>query len=235
MKNSTQQELATILDVPVDQRDAAWRARFKSVISKAVLFGTARGAFHGPDGFPYVANSARISNIGYLPFSEMARNGVQRVHGIAVFDSQDTAGEPVYIFTHGDLVAYEVYDDFDVTLQTVASRGPFEKDTHVLKLDDGRFIGAPSKEFVPPSTRASCLQLLRKLFKVPDPQLWVYFDPRLGVHAAFNLASATGLQQTSANLEAALRLLAWFFPRSYQLCVLPPEIDVAQLSSKSIR
>jgi hypothetical protein len=212
-------EVATLFETPRDQRDQNWMQQFYVAVPDASLMSFDPQVKVGPDQFPYFQMS--IPEAG--PFTTFCvthildyvlDNGL----GIAIFGDSSRSDGPQWVFTFGDLLSFSLYGRFD-------GNPADQTDGSGATGGDGRVLqAAPSESYLPACARKALARYMRQVIQHPDPKVALVVDPRLS--PARNLMLNLTLEQYHGNsetLDAAMRYLTWFVPRSYSLMPMPPE------------
>lgn len=212
-------ELAELFATPRDRRDSSWMQQFYSAVPDATLVSFTPQVEFGPDQFPYFQMS--IPAPGPLtPFcvthvlDDVLDNGM----GIAIFGDPNRENGPEWVFSYGDLLSYSLYGRFDGNpdaLDNVPSTAA-DGASEILR-------AAPSESYFPARARRSLGLYMRNMFHHPDPKIALAVDPNLS--PSTNLMVNLTLEQYDGDadkLDAAMRYLLWFVPRTYSLMATPP-------------
>jgi len=213
-------ELAALFATPREQRDSAWIQGFYSAVPDATLMSFTPQVEYGPDQFPYF--QLAIPDPGPLtPFcvSHVLDYILDNGLGIAIFGDSTRANGPQWVFSYGDLLSYNLYGHFDGDPNEAnqASAPAQSAGREVLQ-------AAPSESYFPARARRSLGRYMRRMFQHPDPKVTLVMDPQLNPprNLMINLTLAQ-YQGDRSKLDAAMRYLTWFIPRTYSLMPMPPE------------
>jgi hypothetical protein len=141
--------------------------------------------------------------------------------GIAIFGDPSRADGPQWVFTYGDVLSYSLYGQFDGN-----PPGPNGVPSAAAEGEHQILRATPSDSYLPVRARRSLGRYMRDVFHHPDPKVALIVDPHL--NPARNLMVNLTLDQydgESDKLDAAVRYLTWFIPRSYSLMALPTGWD----------
>ena len=212
-------ELAALFETPRESRDPDWIRQFYAAVPDASLMSFTPQVQQGPDQFPYF----HMSIPGEGPFTTfcvthvldyLLDNGL----GVAIFGDPSRSDGPQWVFTYGDLLSFSLYGRFD-------GNPADQTDSAATGSGDGRVLqAAPSEAYFPERARKALGRYLHTMFHHPDPKISLIVDPRL--NPARNLMINLTLEQYQGDqkkLDAAMRYLTWFIPRSYRLMPMPPE------------
>jgi hypothetical protein len=214
-------ELARLFAAPGDHRDAAWIAQFYDTVPDATLMSFPSQVQAGPDSFPYFQMA--MPDPGPLtPFciTHLLDYVLDNGFGIAIFGDSTRSKGPEWVFTYGDLLSYSLCGRFDGEPSEPAGVGTAQEEAHqILK-------AAPSEAYLPTRARRALGFYMRKVFQHPNPKVALIVDQHL--KPARNLMVNLSLEQYHGDrrkLDAAMRYLMWFLPRTYSLMPLPPGWD----------
>jgi len=212
------QAVAALFAQERESRDDAWRRNFYAAVPDASLMSFDPQVNLGPDQFPYFHMA--IPDPGPLtPFSIshlldfLLDNGL----GIAIFGDSSRSEEPEWVFSYGDLLAFSLYGDFD---------GDPPETTHAPKPAAGGrsvLVAAPSEAYLPARARRAIGAYSRKIFHLDNPKIGLVDDPQStpSRYLIINLTLAD-YHGDQGKLDAALRYLSWFVPRTYRIAAMPP-------------
>jgi hypothetical protein len=214
-------ELAELFAVPHDRRDGAWIARFYAAIPDATLMSFPSQVDNGPDSFPYF--QLAMPDPGPLtPFclSHVLDYVLDRGCGMVIFGDSSRSKPPEWVFTYGDLLSYSLYRRFEgESPEPVGGEATAGGAHQILK-------AAPSEAYLPARARRVLGSYMHRVFQLPSPKVALIVDPKLT--PARNLMVNLSLEQYHGDkrkLDAAMRYLLWFLPRTYSLMPLPPGWD----------
>lgn len=212
-------ELSGLFETPRDGRDSLWMQRFFSAVPEATLASFTPQVEIGPDEFPYFHMS--IPAPGPLtPFciTHVLDFVLDNGTGIAIFGDPSRENGPEWVFSYGDLLSYSLYGRFD--------GNPAElDDPHDSGAGKSEILqAAPSESYFPARARRSLGQYMRNMFQHPDPKIALIVDRNL--HPQKNLMVNLRLEHYDGDqekLDAAMRYLLWFVPRTYSLLSMPAD------------
>jgi hypothetical protein len=214
-------ELAELFDTPHDRRDGAWIAQFYAAVPDASLISFPSQVEAGPDSFPYF--QLAMPEAGPMtPFcvTDLLDYVLDNGFGIVIFGDSSRSNAPEWVFTYGDLLSYSLYGRFEGEPPEPVGSTAAEEGVHqVLR-------AAPSESYLPATARRALGSYMHKVFQHPSPKVGLLVDPTL--KPARNLMVNLTLEQYDGDkrkLDAAMRYLLWFLPRTYSLMPLPPGWD----------
>jgi hypothetical protein len=209
------QVLADLFAEPREGRGDAWREQFYAAVPDATLMTFEPQVSEGPDELPYF--QLAIPDPGPVtPFcvthllDVVLDNGL----GIAIFGDSSRSEGPEWVFTYGDLLSYNLFGRFD--------GDPAERLAPGESKQDQVLVAAPSEEYLPARARKAMGNFVRSMYHHPDPRVALVYDP----HAtpARNLMINLTLEDYDGDaekLDAAVRFLCWFLPRTYTIGAMP--------------
>jgi len=209
--------------VPRDQRDDAWRGRFYRAVVDASMRAFDPQVSVGPDGFRYFMLALPQPG-AFTPFciphilDYVLDNGC----GISVFASEPP-GDPEWVFSYGDVLAYFLYGDFDGDpAERAHDHGPGGFSTEKLKEPRRVLIGSPSEQYYPKRATNVLTRFLHDRLGVARPEIKVLADPTVcpTLSLAINVGSAD-YGGDATRLYEAMRYVRWFLPRTHGLMSLP--------------
>ena len=214
--------------MPAEKRDAEWQSKFLAAVPNASLASFDPQIEMGPDDFPYFQLAipdpgpfTTFSLVHILP--DVLKNGV----GVVVHASVRRDQGPLWVFTHGDMLSYQLFQDFlgDPGVYKNAEP-PAGKDAHreVLR-------SVPSEGYFPASSRAAMGRFMRGPFRHPDPRIGLVDGAALRPHRSLMVnLRARDYGGDRKKLESALRYLGWFVPRTYGIMALPDDWPDAEMA-----
>jgi hypothetical protein len=218
------QTLVELFATAREQRDDAWRRRFYDAVVDASMRAFEPQVEQGPDGFLYF--SLALPEPGpFTPFSVshileyVLDNGV----GIAAFGPAGRSADPEWVFTYGDLLAYQLYGDFE---GDPAERG-HQHDRSGIAVETVKerrevLVGSPSEQYYPKRAVAALARFMHERLNVPEPEIKVIADPTAcpSLSLAINVRPAD-FGGDLERLGAAMRYVRWYLPRTHGLMSLP--------------
>ena len=220
--------LADLAFVHSEQRDAEWQSRFLAAVPNASLASFDPQIETGPDGFPYF--QLAIPDPGpFTTFSlvhvlaDVLKNGV----GAVIHSSARRDQMPLWVFTHGDMLSYHMFQDFsgDPAIYKIAEPPPGkDADRKLLR-------AVPSEAYFPASSRAAMGRFMRGPFRHPDPRIGLVDGASLQPHRSLlvNLR-ASNYGGDRKKLDSAMRYLTWFVPKTYSIMALPDDWSDTEMS-----
>jgi hypothetical protein len=209
------QILAELFAEPREGRDDRWREQFFAAVPDATLMTFEPQVCEGPDEFPYfqlaIPDPGPVTPFCVTHLLDVALdNGL----GIAIFGDSSRSEGPEWVFTYGDLLSYSLFGRFDGdSAERLASGGG--KQNQVL-------VAAPSEEYLPARARKAMGNFVRSMYHHPDPRIALVYDPQ--ATPSRNLMINLTLEDYDGDeekLNAAVRFLGWFLPRTYRIRAMP--------------
>lgn len=211
--------LAALFAVASEKRDAAWIRDFYAAVPDASLISFNPQIQSGPDHFPYF-HLALPDPGAMTPFcvTHLLDYVLDNGYGIAIFGDSSRSKHPDWVFSYGDLLSYSLYGRFDGDAAAGAP-GP-----HIAPAGTQVLRATPSEAYFPTRARRVLGNYLRKMFQHPDPKIALIDSPTL--KPSRNLMINLTLAQyhgDKGKLDAAMKYLLWFVPRTYSLMPMPSE------------
>lgn len=220
--------LADLASIPPVQRDDAWRDSFFDAVPNASLVSFVPQTEVGPDGFPYF--QLAVPDPGpFTPFSmvHVLEDVLHNGSGIVIHSSTSRSEPPVWVFTHGDMLAYRLFQDFggDPEIYNTGEPPPVEGADRTL------LRAVPSEAYFPPDSRAAMGRFMRGPFQHPDPRIGLVDGASLWPHRSLMVnLRARDYQGDRNKLDSAMRYLTWFIPKTYSIMPLPDDWSDADMS-----
>jgi hypothetical protein len=222
------QRLTDLEAIAPEQRDDGWRCSLFDAVPNASLASFDPQVEMGPDGFPYF--QLAIPDPGpFTPFSlvhllkDFLKNGV----GAVIHSSTRRDGPPLWVFTHGDLLSYHLFQDFsgDPKIYRVAEPPPAkDADRTILR-------AVPSEAYFPAASRAALGRFMRGPFRHPGPRMGLVegssLRPRRSLMVNLRARDYGGDRK---KLDSAMRYLSWFVPKTYSIMALPDDWSDGDMS-----
>jgi hypothetical protein len=213
-------KLVDLMTVPPDGRDAAWCDEFVRAAPNASLASFDPQIQTGPDSFPYF--QLALPDPGpFTPFSlvhilpDVLKNGT----GVVIHSSMRRDQQPAWVFSLGDMLSYSLFQDFkgDPKLYSQPAPPRIREDLNILR-------ASPSESYFPAGARAALARFMRGPCRVPTPKIGLVsgaaLSPRQSLMVNIRLADYDGDKQ---KLDAAMRYLTWFIPKTYSMMPLPDD------------
>ena len=215
--------------IPPQRRDDAWGANVMRAAPNASLTALEPQIQNGPDTFPYfqLAIPDPGAPVVSAPFSivQVIPHVLEAGAGAVIHVNPRRDQSPLWVFSFGDLLAYSLFQDFLGDPKVYSdTTPPNPNDRQLLK-------ASPSVAFLPPTARAAIGRFMRGPFRHPSPKIGLVtgasLKPRQNLMVNLRLQDYGGDKK---KLDAAMRYLLWFIPKSYGLLALPDEWPDADMS-----
>ena len=218
--------LAALVTAPPEQRDEGWCASVLSAAPNASLTALDPQIQEGPDTFPYF--QLAIPDPGsFTPFSivHVLPQMLEAGSGAVIHANPRRDQPPLWVFSFGDLLAYSLFRDFNGDPHVYSdTTPPNPEDKQILK-------ASPSESYLPATARAAIGRFMRGPFRHPNPKIGLVtgasLQPRQNLMVNLRLKNYGGDQK---KLDAAMRYLLWFIPKSYAIMALPDDWSDADMS-----
>jgi len=220
--------LAELLAVAPDVRDDTWCDSVLRAAPNASLAALDPQIQNGPDTFPYF-QLAMPDPGPFTPFSivHVLNHVLEAGAGVVIHANLRRDQQPLWVFSFGDLLAYSLFQDFKGDPKVYSdTTPPNPNDRQILK-------ASPSESYLPSTARAAMGRFMRGPFQHPSPKIGLVTGASLKPHQ--NLMVNLRLKDYDGDrkkLDAAMRYLSWFVPKSYGLLALPddwPDADMSPL------
>lgn len=142
--------LAALFRTPRPAHDSRWIARFHAAVPDAPLMAMAPEIQQGPDGFLYRQFDLPPGRGGQATTLRASLDSILDAGQGAVIYGRDTAA-PEWVFTFGELLAFDLYGNFEGAPEDEPSHGGNIKVTVQAKTE--MLIGAPSEAYFPARAR----------------------------------------------------------------------------------
>ena len=210
-------QVATLAATPQPQRDDAWCHAFLNAAANASLAALDPQIQDGPDTFPYF--QLALPDPGpFTPFSIMhvSNHVLQAGAGVVIHANLRRDQQPLWVFSFGDILAYSMFGDFKGDPKVYLDRTPPDpSDRQILR-------ASPSESYLPTPARAAIGRFMRGPFRHPSPKIGLVtgasLSPRQSLMVNLKRSDYGGDQK---KLDAAMRYLTWFVPKSYSMMALP--------------
>jgi len=215
------QRLAELIAVPPDERDDAWANNFLAAAPNASLTSFEEQIQVGPDGFPYF--QLALPDAGaFTPFSivHVLKDCVDNGVGAVIHTSTKRDENPAWVFTLGDLVSYSLFQDFSGDPKVYNDQEPPPDES----VDQSLLRAVPSEEYFPSGARDAMGRFMRGPFQVPEPKIGLVSGPSLRPTESLMVnLRASDYDGDREKLDAAMRYLTWFVPKTYSIMALPDD------------
>jgi len=215
-------KLIELFKLPAGDRDAEWYIEFFRVVPTAALRVPEKEIMTGPDGFPYVLMFIPPADAEFRAFSVAAVLDVciEKGVGIAIYPEQQ--GQPLWVFTYGNLLSYKLTGQFDARQSFTAPPPPTSAPRQMI-------LSQPSEEFLPRHARGSIRRFL-EMNGVKDPKIALLTDPAVFPPQQLAFDLRPDQFQSRELFEEICRRLTWYLPPSYVFRTLQqrdPKIEAA--------
>lgn len=220
--------LATLAATPPQKRDQAWCDDVLRAAPNASLAALNPQIQDGPDTFPYF--QLALPNAGsFPPFSivHILNHVLEAGAGVVIHTNLRRDQQPLWVFSFGDILAYSMFQDFKGDPKVYTDKTPPNpNDRQILK-------ASPSELFLPATARTAIGRFMRGPYRHPSPKVGLVsgasFQPRQNLMVNLRLKDYGGDKK---KLDAAMRYLSWFIPKTHGLLALPDDwsdVDMAPL------
>lgn len=215
------QRLAALIAVPQEQRDEEWCASFLAAVPTASLASFDPQIVAGPDSFPYFQLAMPDAG-AFTPFSvvDVLEHVLQAGAGVVIHTSTRRDENPAWVFTLGDMVSYSLFKDFQGDPEVYSKEDP----PPAADVDRSLLVAVPSETYLPANARAAMGRFMRGPFQVPEPKIGLVSGASLRPRESLMVnLRASDYGGDGNKLDAAMRYLTWFIPKTYSVMPLPEE------------
>ncbi|HEY4252353.1 MAG TPA: hypothetical protein VGM87_14165 [Roseomonas sp.] len=210
--------LAALFRTPRVGRDPRWIERFYAAVPDAPL-AAVEPAFHrGPDGFPYRNLDLPPGRGGQATTLRASLDAILDAGQGAVILGGDTT-TPEWVFTFGDLLAFDLFGNFNGDPQDGPSHG---QNRQIQVAAGARMLtGSPSESYFPARARRALGAYL--MGRVAEGSGWrpgIAFVDMEGLQPRRNLMVNISLEELrgdQAAFDTEMRFIRWFLPRDHGL------------------
>lgn len=201
-----------LMETPFEQRDTLWIDAFLKNIDGANLKLSQPEVILATDGYPYIQLETVKSDKSFQAFviDQQLPSILGQGFGIVINAKNQT---PDWVFTYGDIVNYELNDEF------YTNESPFSTQTENVAItpDEKILIGQPSEAILPKYLKKQLREFLVQFgVKTPKTMLLArnYEDEQqVTQDLVFNFTPTQFA--TEEAFKEVMRTLAWFMPRHY--------------------
>ncbi|WP_426958556.1 hypothetical protein [Muricoccus radiodurans] len=180
----------------------------------------------GPDGFPY-RNLDLTPGRGGVPTTLRESLGaiLDAGEGATIFGAD--SGAPEWVFTFGDLLAFDLYGNFDGAPEDEPTAETNRQVT--LRAGTQMMIGSPAESYFPERARRALGAYLHRRVAAGSawgPAVALVVHPELRPQR--NLMINIGLEELrgdQAALDTEMRFIRWFLPRRHGLLSRGPGME----------
>lgn len=221
-------ELFSLFEIPREERDQDWLEDFFSAIPTASLQGFKPQIHRGPDGFPYLLLSLPESGEEFDAFCVVDAVPYCLKHGcgIAVYASPNNMNEPEWVFTFGNLWAFENFGNFIgdpkdelPTPETQAAMTEAANEPREIQ------VAAPPDEYLPSYARSALSRFLREAIGLENARVALIVDPIARPTRSLMFAD---LQPESFEKQEhfvqVMQAIRWFLPATRGLMAGIPQV-----------
>jgi hypothetical protein len=203
--------LASLLAIPREGRDDAWRHAFYAEVADAPVVPAEPPVARGPDGLPYlvVERAEPHASAGTAPLRDHVRRATEEGLGLVLDPAAD---EAAWVFSYGSLLWFRMSGYFELPeLEAESPAAPGQDGERVL-------IGAPSEAFLPGYARAVLRKVLVAL-GIEEPGVFLIHRPGEAVPSLV-LSLFPDQFEGPERLGEVLSALTWYLPHHYRLVAL---------------
>lgn len=206
------QALLSLVEVPIEQRDAEWVGHFLNDLPLASFRCGTPQVIAGPDGFPYFQLFLPKSGEKFQCFvvEHMINDFLlERGYGIVINPGE---GQPDWVLTYGDILNYHLNKSFFVQDDSLFSTNKSDE-----TIQGEITVGQPSELILPAQTRA----LLRDFFVlngIEDPKILLLSRQAtegVTMDLAFNI-TPEGFE-SDLHYRNMMQTVTWYLPRHYSI------------------
>ncbi|CAM4377841.1 hypothetical protein SAMN06265348_114129 [Pedobacter westerhofensis] len=208
------QALATLLEIPKEERTETWVNQFLADLPFAALRCGTPQLIAGPDGFPYFQLFIPAPGEEFQSYviDEMISGFlVERGYGVVL---NPGAGQPDWVLTYGDLLNYHLNGAF-FTLDSLFSHS--SNITEEVAAGEEIMVGQPSETILPAQTR----KLLKDFFElngIQGPKVMLMMRKNaeeVSQDLAFNITPDSF--ESEEHYRNMMQTVTWYLPRHYSV------------------
>ncbi|MET1055647.1 MAG: hypothetical protein ABWY16_10090 [Pedobacter sp.] len=208
------QLIATLLEVPREERTENWVSQFLAALPLAAFRCGTPQLIAGPDGFPYFQLFIPAPGEEFQSYviQEMISGFlVERGYGVVL---NPGAGQPDWVLTYGDILNFHLSGSF-FTLDSLFSNSSNTEEE--VAQGEEIMIGQPSETILPAQTR----KLLRDFFElngIQDPKVMLMMRKNgedLNQDLAFNITPE--IFESEEHYRNMMQTVTWYLPRHYSV------------------
>ena len=209
--------IATLLELPPDQRTDDWQQRFNENILRASFTCGNPQVVQGPDGLPYFMLQYPESKKPFNPFSLVSIKEHVLKNGYGVALTPD-GNQVVWSIPHGAMVNLHINGELftEADDPTLPEREVLHEPTEVL-------TGQPAEDFLPTATREVLKDFLQTQ-GIAEPKIMLmarHRDEGTSTELVFNIFAED--YPAEEHFEALMHQVQWFLPRHYIITALPKQ------------
>lgn len=223
-------ELADLLFVDRNQRDAEWVRRFYHAIGEASMAATADQILQGPDGFSYFALHMPAPRRDFEPFSVSQLLDFCLEHSLGIV-IEPQPEPPEWVISYGMLWSKKAFGKFDLNIDPDSGddaatqvRTP-EVPSHMAG-KEAVLVGQPNQSYFPGFARNAVKRFLLQQ-NIGNPGVLLLSNPAQQPLEMIAFSVFPEDFPDHEQFEDFMRRLAWFFPPHYSLSVVSKNSELA--------
>jgi|SRR6185312_11111896 len=222
-------ELADLLFIERNQRDAEWIRRFYHAVGEASMTTTADQVLQGPDGFSYFALHMPPPRRDFEPFSvsQVLDFCLENSLGIVI---EPQPGPPEWVISYGLLWSKKIFGKFDLNVDPDAGaeaanqlRTPEVPTQMVGK--EAVLVGQPNQSYFPGFARNAVKQFLQQQ-QIENPGVLLLSNPAQEPLETIAFPVFPEDFADPNQFQGFMQRLAWYFPPHYRLSVVSKNSDL---------
>jgi hypothetical protein len=224
------QELADLLVVERDKRDAEWIRRFYEAVDDASMSTTADQVLQGPDGFSYFVLNMPAPRRNFEPFSvsHVLDFCLENSLGI-VIDPQPEP--PEWVFPFGLLWSKKQFGKFDLNFEAEPDDAAAEIRTpeipNHLAGKQAVLVAQPNQSYFPAFARNAVRKFLLNQ-GIQNPGVLLLSNPAQNPLETIAFSIFPEDFADTDQFRNFMQHLAWFFPPHYRLSSVSRNSDIAK-------
>lgn len=229
-------DLATLLTVPRDARDAGWNDRFFGAVWCGSIVLAEPQTFIGPDGLPYLRLDIPRPDSRFESqcLANLAVGCLEHGVGAALFASPDDPPETAhYVFSPGLIDSLLRYDSpLGDPIDVAEAALPPDDDAFTVERDGARhamtvmkehqaLVGTPSADYLPPHLAKALFDFLTRAWGIEAPRVQLIVDTHMRPHRSLVVSCRRGDFAPDADVDSAVRQLLWFLNPGRTVMLMP--------------
>ncbi len=219
--------LMDLFQVPHPKRDATWVNVMLENVAHASFAEHAPQVLDAPDGFRYFILKSPPIGAGFNAFSVEHMTKACTEHGIGIVINPE-ATQPDWVFTYGDLWAYQEYGNFKgdpVDLEAMEDEPGGE--TVLAQGGDEVLVAQPSESYFPLYARKVVREYLTDM-GLEKPSMFLLHAPRMNPARGLVFNIFKNGFENEEDFKAFAHRLTWYFPRSHRISFIGHDSDLAK-------
>lgn len=223
-------ELADLLFVERDQRDAEWIRRFYRAIGEAGMTTTSEQVLEGPDGFSYFALQMPPPHRDFEPLSvsHVLDFCLENSLGIVIEPQPEP---PEWVIPYGQLWSKKAFGKFNLNIDPDPGDGVATEvrtpdiPSHMMG-KEAVLVGQPNQSYFPGFARNAVKSFLQQQ-RIENPGVLLLSNPALQPLETIVFSVFSEDFSDMNQFQGVMQRLAWFLPPHYRLSAVGKNSELA--------